>query len=141
MPTFFSFVWDQSDNVLFFTIPVSFWNTNWTCFHFFIIQNIKRNCWILFLRCFSVDYFWWVFHSIPVIFIYKCFNLIFKTLFRFHLIFSWFNPSAGVYWKYLWSLFSGFIVPCFSYNGETLCMISSVLSCDFRNKTVESNQK
>ena len=43
-------------------------------FFFFSIQNIKGNCFIIFLRCFPIIFFWWKMYSFSYIFIYKRFN-------------------------------------------------------------------
>ena len=54
------------------------------------MQNIKSNCWIIFLKPFPVIYFWWAFYSNPVIFLYKWFK--FQTNCGFHLL--WNLPNS-----------------------------------------------
>ena len=54
MPSsFFFFIWNHQENYLFFTGWVMFWNISWIYFFSFNIQNIKRNCWIIFLKRFQ----------------------------------------------------------------------------------------
>ena len=62
-----------------------FWNIGWTYFHFCNIQNIKSNCWIIFLKLFAVIYFWWVIFLILVILLSMIWYLkLLVDLFRFH---------------------------------------------------------
>ena len=60
--------------VVFFTFYFIIWNVTWAYLHFLNIQIIKDNCWIIFLKCFTIVYFWWVLYFISVIFICKWFN-------------------------------------------------------------------
>ena len=85
-----------------------FWNIGWTYFHFCNIQNIKSNCWIIFLKLFAVIYFWWVIFLILVIFIIN--DLIFETPCGSFSISSKFKAVATAHWTDLASLFSGFFV-------------------------------
>ena len=61
-----------------------------------------------FSQTFSSHLFWWVIYSIPVIFVYKWFNI--RISFQVFFISSKFNAIAISYWKLLLSLFFGFIV-------------------------------
>ena len=54
---------------------VTFCNISRVYFFFFNTQNIKSNCQIIFLKRFHVIYFWRIFYSIPIVFIYKKFNI------------------------------------------------------------------
>ena len=60
---------------LFFMGRVTFCNISRVYFFFFNTQNIKSNCQIIFLKRFHVIYFWRIFYSIPIVFIYKKFNI------------------------------------------------------------------
>ena len=54
---------------------VIFWNRSWTYFFFFNMQNIRSNCWIIFLKRFAIMYFYGIIYSLPVIYIYTWFNI------------------------------------------------------------------
>ena len=43
-------------------------------FFFFSIQNIKSNCYTIFLRFFQISFFWWKRFSLPFTFINKRFS-------------------------------------------------------------------
>ena len=127
-----------------FTIWAMFWNISSIYFFFFSIQDIKSNNYIIFLKFFSIIFFWWKIYPFPVIFIYKRF--IFGYSLRiFFLIFSWFNATVTAYWKHLLSFFLiGFIVAvCFLSNQENLYMIhqDSDLYYDVYNAINEYNQR
>ena len=105
---------------LFVTVWVMFWNISRIYFFFFSIQNIKSNCYIIFLKFFPIIFFWWKIYSFPVTFIY---DLIFVILFGSFLISSWFNAAVTAYWKHLLSfLLMGFIVAflLFIHSGESI---------------------
>ena len=51
-----------------------FWNISRIYAFFFSIQNIKSNCYIIFLNSFPVIFFWCIIFFFPVKFFYKRFN-------------------------------------------------------------------
>ena len=67
-------IWNHCNNNFFFTFWVIFWNIGSIYFFFFSIQNIKSNCYFIFLNFFSNQLFWWKLYSFSVIFTYKRFN-------------------------------------------------------------------
>ena len=68
-------IWNHLKNDLFLTIWVMFWNISRIYFFIFSIQNIKCNCYIIFLKFFSNHLLIPSANFFPVIFIYKSFNL------------------------------------------------------------------
>ena len=105
---FFS-IWDHSENSWFFANWVMLWNINRIYFFFFNIQNIKRNCYMIFLKFFPIIFFLWKIYSFSLIFIYKRFN------FRYSLqIFFYFFEI----WRNCYSKFKAFII---FFMGEIYC--------------------
>ena len=49
-------------------------------FFLFCIQNIKSNCYIIFVKFFPIIFFWWIVCSFSVMFIYKRFNFCYSLL-------------------------------------------------------------
>ena len=113
---------------------------------FFSIQNIKINCWIIFLKFFLIIFFWQKIYSFPFIFIYKLYLLIlfkvstFVILFESFLMSSSFNTFVTAYWKHLSFLLLLF---CFLSNQENLYMIhhDSDLFYDVYNTKNEHNKR
>ena len=93
-------------NYLFFAIGVNFWNIIWTFFHFFNIQNIKSNYWIIELNVFRSSFFDGYF--IPSQSYLFMNGLIFKSFSVFYLICLWFSATVAAYWTTFSSWFSGF---------------------------------
>ena len=102
-----------------------FWNISMKYFLFFSIQNIKSNCYIIFLRFFPIIFFWWKTYPFPVIFIYKRFNFcyslwiffyffiilrncysVLETFIIFYIdrIYCCFFIFYPVKWIYIWSI-------------------------------------
>ena len=72
-------------------------------YSFFNMQRIESNCWIIFLKLYSVAFSWWAIYSFTAIFILKRFNF-------------WYSLHI-CHWQNL-SLHS-----CFSSNQENLYII------------------
>ena len=80
---------------------------NLDIFFIFNINNIKSNSYIIFLKFFTIIFFWWKIFSLPVILINKRFN--FCYFFKIFPISSWLNAIYSVnmiysilhlfYWK------------------------------------------
>ena len=67
-----------------------FWNICRICFLLFSIQNIKSNCYTIFIIFFSIVFFWWKIYSFLVVFIYQRFNFCYslQILFYFFIIYQ-----------------------------------------------------
>ena len=102
-------------------IWVIFWNIIRMNIFFFSIQNMKNNCYIIFLNFFPVIFSWWKMYFLPLIFIYKWFNFVVFCGFLF--ISFWFNATVPAYIKHLSTfLLPGFIVAFlfFIQSGESI---------------------
>ena len=101
-------IWNHEKNNLFLT--------NWVMwiffFLFFSMQNIKGNCYIIFLKFFPVIFFLMKIYSLPFTFVYK--DLIFVTLsefFQFLHDLMWLSQriESIFYLSYWWDLCCFFI--------------------------------
>ena len=110
------------------------WNIDRIFIHFSNIWHIKSNCWIVFLKVFSVMFSWLEIYSFPVSFTYKRPNFWYSL--RFFSFCSWFNVTVVVYWSYLSSSLIGVIVSfLFLSNQENLYIIHNTSNsfCDICN--------
>ena len=108
-----------------------------------MMQNIKSNYYIIFLKIFPIIFFWWKIYSFPFIFIYKMFNLCYSVrIFLFlydlkrllqHIEKMCFSFIDGIYCCFF----------CFLFNQENLRMIhhNSNLFYDIYNTITEHNQR
>ena len=89
-------------------------------FFLFDVQNIKSNCYIIFLNFFPTMFFWWKIYSFQFIFIYKWFDLGYS--FSIFPISSWFEATVTAYWKHLSFLLIEFICAFlfFIQSGESI---------------------
>ena len=89
-------------------------------FFLFHVQNIKSNCYIIFLNFFPTMFFWWKIYSFQFIFIYKWFNLCYS--FSIFPISLWFEATVTAYWKDLSFLLIEFICAFlfFIQSGESI---------------------
>ena len=120
-PVFSPFGIIKKNTTCFFTIWVIFCNISRIYFFFLSVQNIKSNCYIIFLKFFLITFFWWKTYSLLVIFTYKRFN--FCTLCVSFLNPSWLNATVTANWKHLSFLLIEFIAFLFLSNQENLYMI------------------
>ena len=70
---FFS-IWNHSKNKLFYIISVMFGIISRIYFFFFSIQNIKSNCYIIFVKFYLIIFFWCKIYSFTVTFFSKELN-------------------------------------------------------------------
>ena len=117
-------IWKHQKNNLFFTIWDMFWNISRTYVSFFSIQNIKSNCYVIFLKHFAISLFWWKKYSFLVIFIYIRFNFCYFLRMLFYFFYDLKrlfqhieNISYHFYWWYL------LLLSCFLSNRVNVCMI------------------
>ena len=108
-----------------------------------MMQNIKSNYYIIFLKIFPIIFFWWKIYSFPFIFIYKMFNSCYSVrIFLFlydlkrllqHIEKMCFSFIDGIYCCFF----------CFLFNQENLRMIhhNSNLFYDIYNTITEHNQR
>ena len=129
---------------MFFTTWVMFWNINKKKKIFLSIQNIKSNCYIIFLKLFSIIFFCSKMCPFSVIYIFIK-GLVFVNLCRLFLISSWFNATVAAYRKHLLSfLLMRFIVTfCFLSNQENVYLIHHGLDLfyDIYNTINDYNQR
>ena len=77
-------------------------------FFFFIIQNIKSNCYIIFLNIFVIIFFWWKTYPFPVIFNCKSFNFYYSLrIFLFLHDLTWLLQRIGSIVTFLFFVKSG----------------------------------
>ena len=68
-----------------------FWNMVYL--FYFIIQNIKSNCYLSFLNFFPIIFFWCKIYSFPVLFIYKRFTFYYSL----RVFLAFFRIQRGCY--------------------------------------------
>ena len=107
-----------------------------------MMQNVKSNYYIIFLKFFPIIFFWWKIYSLPFIFIYKMFNLCYSV--RFFLFLHDLKRLLQHIEKMCFSFIDGiyFCFFCFLFNQENLHMIhhNSNLFYDIYNTITEHNQ-
>ena len=122
---------------MFFTIWFMFWNISRLYLFFFSIQNIKNNCYIIFLKHFLIIFFWWIVYFFPVIFINKRLNFCYILWIVFYFLIIY-HDCYSISFSLI-----GFIVAFLLLsNQENLYMIhyDSDLFYDIYNTITENNQ-
>ena len=111
-------------------------------FFFFSIQNIKSNCYVIFLKYFPIIFFRWKIFLFPVIFTSKRFNFVCSLWIFFYFF---------MIWRDCYSVLKTFVIFfideiyccffCFLSNQENLHMIhrNSDLFYDIYNTINEDN--
>ena len=95
-----------------------FWNKNKIFFFIFRVQNIKSNCYIIFLKCFQIIIFWWKIYSFQLYLFIKglIFVILCRSFFFFHNLTRLLQRIESSF--YLFSWWDLFLLSCFLSSWE-----------------------